>query len=408
MPNDGTFVCDGITFPDRSPKPGMWEHRHLAAPVRVVSGAEEAQADHVTLENRGDFRDLAWLRATWAVEDDGVKVAGGDLPLPALAPGARADVTIPGFSVPEARGERYLTLRFTLAEETAWAPAGFEVGWAQVALGGAAGAEVDGSWTGDVPLDAGGSLVHPSFAAPPALALWRAPTDNDRIGGMADRWAGWGLASLARTLEGVERGAGEVVVRSTWRTPTGIEVPHVQRIAADGHGRIRVTETVEIPAILSDLPRVGTVLTLAQGHASVEWVGTGPHETYPDRRRGGQVGRWRSTVAEQLVPYLRPQENGGHADVRWLALGGPGTDGIALRLDRPRQVSVLHVTAADLDAATHDDEVRPRAETYVTIDAVHRGVGTASCGPDTLLQYIVPTGVHTWTWILEPAETTPR
>jgi len=68
------------------------------------------------------------------------------------------------------------------------------------------------------------------------------------------------------------------------------------------------------------------------------------------------------------------------------------------------------VTAADLDAATHDDEVVPRPETFVTIDAVHRGVGTASCGPDTLPQYIVPTGTHTWTWTLAavvPLETAP-
>ena len=58
--------------------------------------------------------------------------------------------------------------------------------------------------------------------------------------------------------------------------------------------------------------------------------------------------------------------------------------GLRIDLDRPRQASALPVTAADLDAATHDVEVRPRAETFVTIDAAHRGVGTASCGPDTL------------------------
>jgi beta-galactosidase len=124
---------------------------------------------------------------------------------------------------------------------------------------------------------------------------------------------------------------------------------------------------------------------------------SGPHETYPDRARGGRLGRWSSTVAEQLVPYVRPQENGGHAGVRWLEFGGPA-DGLRIDLDRPRQVSVLHMTAQDLDTATHDDEVVGRPETYVTIDAVHRGVGTASCGPDTLAQYVVPTGNHTWTW----------
>ncbi len=397
-PNDGTFVTDGVTFPDRSPKPGLWEHKQLAAPVRVASGPDEARQGRVTLENRGDFRDLSWLRASWEIAHDGDVWARGDVPLPAIQPGERGDAELAGFHLPASgEGERILTIRFVLAEATPWAPAGFEVGWAQVVMD-EAWTDLSGpAWTGDVELDAEGNLVHAALAAPPALALWRAPTDNDRIGGMASRWAAWGLPSLSRTLESVERGAQETVVRSTWRTSAGIEVPHVARLARDQAGRVRVTESVQIPPVLADLPRVGTLLALWPGHETVAWYGSGPHETYPDRCRGGLVGRWSSSVAEQLVPYVRPQENGGHEGVRWLQVGD-----VRIGLDKPRQVSALHVTAHDLDTATHDDEVTPRPETFVTIDAAHRGVGTASCGPDTLPQYLVPTGTHTWTWTLAP------
>ncbi|HVM65027.1 MAG TPA: glycoside hydrolase family 2 TIM barrel-domain containing protein, partial [Acidimicrobiales bacterium] len=296
LPNDGTFVCDGITFPDRAPKPGLWEHKHLAAPVRVVSGADEARGGRVVLENRGDFRDLAWLRASWAVTDDGDEVARGELPLPDVAPGARAVVSLPGFSLPPADGrERVLTVRFTLAEATPWAPAGHEAGWAQVIVEPAAERTAPPT-TGDVPLDGDGNLVHPAFAARPALALWRAPTDNDRIGGMGARWTGWGLPTLTRTLDRIERGADQTVVHATWRTAAGIEVPHVVRLGRTPDGAIRVTETVDIPAVLDDLPRVGTLLTLVPGHEAFTWYGTGPHETYPDRARGGQMGRFASTV----------------------------------------------------------------------------------------------------------------
>ncbi|MGA1669755.1 MAG: hypothetical protein ACO39F_02580 [Candidatus Nanopelagicaceae bacterium] len=34
----------------------------------------------------------------------------------------------------------------------------------------------------------------------------------------------------------------------------------------------------------------------------------------------------------------------------------------------------------------------------VTIDAIQRGVGTASCGPDTLSKYIIKPGTYTWSW----------
>ena len=132
------------------------------------------------------------------------------------------------------------------------------------------------------------------------------------------------------------------------------------------------------------------------------WYGRGPEETYPDRRRAGCVERWTSTVAAQHVPYVRPQENGGHADVRWLEVRNAKHRGFRIELDRPRQVSVTHFRAADLAVATHREELAPRAETIIHLDAAHRGIGTASCGPDTLDAYLVPTGTHTWSWTIVP------
>ena len=148
------------------------------------------------------------------------------------------------------------------------------------------------------------------------------------------------------------------------------------------------------------------VLEINDGLERLDWVGSGPHETYPDRKRSGVVGRWLSTVTDQHVPYVRPQESGGHADVRRLTLRDPhdAARGLRLVLDRPRQVSVLHLRAADLAAATHDVEVRPRPETIVALDAAHRGLGTASCGPDTLPEYRMGAGTYRWAWALLPLD----
>jgi beta-galactosidase len=163
-----------------------------------------------------------------------------------------------------------------------------------------------------------------------------------------------------------------------------------------------VEERAVVPVELRDLARIGTVLEVVPGFEQLEWFGIGPVETYPDRRRGGRVGRWRSTVGEQYVAYVRPQENGGHADVRWLELRDDAGRGLRIQLDEPRQVSVTHVRADDLAAATHDVEVRPARETVVHLDAAHRGLGTASCGPDTLPEYLVEAGTYEWRWTLAP------
>ncbi len=411
-PNDGNFVADGLNWPDRRPKPAMWEHKRLAAPVRLAGRPSELLAGRVELSNHQHFSDLAWLRGRYELAIDGVPIAGGEFELPSIGPGERAHVSLPGWVTPgtERGGEAWLTVRLRTASELPWAPRDFEVCALQMPVGPAAGpsarrtvaqASALASAPGTPPhLDAEGQLVHPLLAAPPTLSLWRAPTDNDRIGGVAARWAEWGIDRLERHLLSIDRGGPATVVLSELRTGAGIPIPHEARYTALEAGGVRVEESVVIPDVLRDLPRVGTVLETVAGLESVEWFGSGPHETYPDRKRGGLIGRWRSSVAEQYVPYIRPQENGGHADVRWLRLSDSSGRGLRLSLDRPGQVSATHFRAADLAAATHDVELEPRPETIVHLDAAHRGLGTASCGPDTLPEYLVGPGAYHWSWTL--------
>jgi beta-galactosidase len=63
-------------------------------------------------------------------------------------------------------------------------------------------------------------------------------------------------------------------------------------------------------------------------------------------------------------------------------------------------VSATHLRGADLASATHDYQLEPRATTVVHLDVAHRGLGTASCGPDTLPAYLVGPGTYTWSWSL--------
>jgi len=404
-PNDGNFVLDGVVFPDGTPKPAMWEHRALAAPVRLHGSPDEVAAGRLEIENRAAVRDLSWLRATWEHTLEGERVGGGELPLPAIRPGERSALTIPGFRPPAGPGERWLTVRFTLAEDAPWAPTGFEVAALQLPAGGRRAAEqAQADAAGRSPVGDDGEIAHPLLAAPPRLCLWRAPTDNDRIGGLARTWESWGVDRLERIVDGMDRAAdGSAIVRARYRTAAGHEIPHTTRVTRLADGGIRVEEEAAVPVELNDLARVGTVFEVVPGHEDLEWFGRGPHETYPDRKRSGLVGRWRTTVTDAATRYERPQENGGRSDVRWLALRDREGHGVRLVLDPAAQVSATHFRAADLAGARHIGEVPVRAETIVHVDAAHRGLGTASCGPDTLPAYLVPTGIHRWTWTLLPA-----
>ncbi|RKY16480.1 MAG: hypothetical protein DRQ55_17925 [Planctomycetota bacterium] len=179
-------------------------------------------------------------------------------------------------------------------------------------------------------------------------------------------------------------------------------ISHQQVLTPLAGGGVHVAEEAIVPSELQDLPRVGTVLELLPGLAEAEWFGLGPHECYPDRQRGALVGRWKSSVSDLFVPYVMPQEAGGRAGMRWIELRDDSGGGVRLDMGEPMQVSATHFRDADLYAATHLEELRPCAETIVHIDAAHRGVGTASCGPDTLEQYLVRGGTYRWEWSLQP------
>jgi beta-galactosidase len=395
-PNDGNFCLDGLVWPDRRPKPALFEHKQLAAPVRVTANGSGS----LRIENRQEARSLDWLRARYEVwQGEGV-IDDGELPLPAVGVGETGPAELPQAA---ADGD-WLTIVFETREAQPWAPAGFEVGWAEIVLRDAEsgrGADVDPD--GRIELDDEGRLVQPLFAVAPALSLWRAQTDNDRILGVGRKWQEWGVADLRRSLVSIDRDGAETIVRSELRTSSGILVRHEQRLAPLAGGGIRVGETAVIPGELTDLGRVGTVLETIAGLEHVGWFGRGPHESYPDRKRGARLGRWESSATDLAVPYVKPQENGGRADVRWLELGDATGPRFRLAFDRPLQVSATHYRAADLAAAGHDVDLLARPETIVHIDAAHRGLGTASCGPDTLPEYIVGPGTYAWSWsILAP------
>ncbi len=402
-PNDGPFVTDGLVWPDRTPKPALREAQYLNAAARVTE--VDADIGTIVVANRLHFRDLGWLAAQWELADEGIAVASGEVALPATGPGESAKVTLKGWADPaETGGERWLTIHFVTRSDEPWAAAGSEVCWDQVPLSDLpAVANVGSAGVTPVELDADGGLLHPALAAPPALSVWRAATDNDRIAGLAATWARQGLSEPRPGPAQVERDGAVTTVSRDVRVGDSI-IAHRQVLTALVGGGVHVAEQAVIPSELQDLPRVGTVLELRAGLEAAEWFGLGPHECYPDRTRGALVGRWSSTVGDLFVPYIWPQEAGGRADVRWLELRDAAGDGVRLIMGQPSQVSATHFRAADLEAATHQEELRPRAETIVHLDAAHRGLGTASCGPDTLEQYLVRAGTYRWEWSLLPLE----
>ena len=125
-------------------------------------------------------------------------------------------------------------------------------------------------------------------------------------------------SDLHRASSSISRRGGATKISHTWKTATGISIKHIQTVESVESG-LRVTEEVTLPKQLDDVARVGINFELNDGLDQFSYFGTGPSETMPDRSIG-KVHRWSSSVADQYVPYIKPQENGGHVGVRWFTL----------------------------------------------------------------------------------------
>jgi beta-galactosidase len=396
--HDGNFVCDGMVFPDRTPKPAMFEFKAIAAPLEIT--ATKATAGQFTIRNKQFFNNFSAFEGSWVITRNGDIIDQGKFELPKVAPRKSAKLTIKSKNLlkTEGLGERFINFSITQKNRTDWAGPGHEVAWAQFAL---PSRKVTLATSRSNPvfenvLNEAGEINIPYGVIPPELSLWRAPTDNDRIGHISAKWDRYGIRELTRTDCTITESSKSLKVLSFWETSTGVSVKQLQVITpvADGFS---VKETITIPKQFDDLARVGIRFEIEQNLQNYTFFGLGPQESYPDRKLG-RVHKWVSTVSNQHTPYIRPQENGGHSDVRWFEFTDAQGSGVHIDLDSPLQISVSPFRAEDLADITHNLDLEPSGNTVVHIDAAHRGLGTASCGPDTLPKYLVSGGTYSFTW----------
>jgi beta-galactosidase len=294
-------------------------------------------------------------------------------------------------------GERFLSLSLRLKETTAWAQVGHEVAWAQFPLPSKSKprAKVRSNSASQF-VGEDGKLRLPSMTVAPRLTLWRAPTDNDLIGHIATKWNEWGLRDLTIVDCVIRDSAKQTTITENMVTGSGIKISHTQRIESIDGG-VRVTETVKLPKALSDVARVGITFAVAKDLKDVTWFGAGRHESAPDRKIG-RVHKWQASAKEMHTDYIKPQESGARADVRWFALKNGEGSGPTIQVDRPRFVTISPYTSEMLADTSHNVDLKESESIHVTIDCVQRGVGTASCGPDTLPKYKIKPGVYSWSW----------
>ena len=424
-PNDGNFCIGGLVGPDREVHSSLIEYKKVLEPLRVE--AVELTQGLVKVHNKHQFRSLDYLIPYWSITSEGTLLEEGVLPPLQTAPGETEVIAIP-YSLPQGvPGAEYtLNLSFTLATGTLWAPRGHEVAFAQLLLPvttrecpvlalatlptlHAGVCDNDILVTGEqfsLHFDARQGEISrwqwqniDLLLDGPRFHLWRAPMDNDVH--LAREWRNSGYHRLLRRLERMELmpcspQSVRVEIAETlhaYGVTTKFDVRSSYTIFGNGEVLLDTTITPhgrELPC----LPRVGVQLRMPDAFEHFAWYGLGPHECYSDRKLSGRLDLYRSTVSDEFINYVTPQEHGNKIDVRWASFTNLRGQGLLVAGQPLINVSAHHYRSEDLEAARHMHELTPRRETVVNLDLAQSGAGNGSLGPPTLEQYRIAPQPH--------------
>jgi beta-galactosidase len=410
------FCMNGLVGSDQSPHPGVSAVKAVIQPVAVEP--VDLVAGRVRVQNRYDLTDWTeLLQGRWAVLIDGREVESGTLALPSLAPGDSTELNVP-FSAPSVPpgAESRLRLSFQLRHDQLWAPAGHEMGWADLALPfGSPGPPLDPSEAAplsvvqsasEVTISGGefrvvidalsGSLSSYTVGGEPLLAaalrpdFWRARTENDQasLGGGSRLWETAG-DQMSVTALAVDADSPTETVVTAQLSAEGVAAVFELRYRIFASGEVGVRLGFAPDEVLPELPRFGMRTALADRFGEVQWLGPGPEPTYADRDQL-PVGLHAGPVVDQLVPYARPQESGNKANARFVALTDPAGNGLLVVGASSLSVNASPFAREALEAARHHHELVADGMVHLNVDRAQRGVGgDNSWGRPPLDPYII-------------------
>jgi len=421
IPSDGNFCINGLTWPDRTGKPGLSEVKKVYQyigfePVDLKNG-------RIRVINKYDFITLADFNILWTVYSDGIAVKSGKLAFPHLLPHHDTVAAVAFGDIEPAPGTEYfLNLMATRSDEWNLIPPDHIYAAEQFRL------PVEGKplfgkkeellvlqtktedkifvvngegFTVRFDLEKGRMASFSSgdrelLIQGPEPDFWRAPTDNDYGYGMDVKLGVWkkaGEKAAVRKVNITQPEMDRVIVAMEYDIPgSGGEKigGYVSTFTVLGSADVIVkNQFSKVSEKIPEIPRMGMQMRIPEIYSNLRWFGRGPHENYCDRKTSAFTGLYESSVDDQYVPYIRPQENGYRTDTRWLTLTDEDGNGLlvsglpmicfaALRnihddFESPGRLSQYRRDAKT--ANTHTNDVNPRDFINLNVDYGQMGVG---------------------------------
>lgn len=401
VPSFGNFCCNGLVNAVREPHPHLSEVKKIYQNIKCTLLNKKNLT--VRVKNWFDFSDLNEYVLHWNVTgDNGTVLAEGTKDV-SCAPHATVDVVLDAVKLPGNIREAYLNLSWTRKEASPLVDASWEVAYDQFVLPAAKNSTAylpaksgNTAFTVDKSTGALASLTSDGkelLATPLTLSLFRPATDNDnRDRNGARVWRQAGLDCLTQKVVSLKEGKTSTTARVEVVNAKGRKVGDATFIySLTRNGGVKVQTTFQPDtAVVKSLARLGLTFRMNDVFGNVTYLGRGDNETYADRKQSGKIGRYMTTAERMFHYYVTPQSTGNRTDVRWAKMTDAAGEGLFVDSERPFQFSVVPFSDSNLEKARHINELERDGKVTVHLDAEQAGVGTATCGPGVLPQYLVP------------------
>ncbi|MGF7137981.1 beta-galactosidase, LacZ type [Roseimarinus sediminis] len=433
--NDANFCLNGLVFPDRTPHPGLYEVKKVYQNIRFT--ANTPVEGKITVANEYNFTSLGQFDFAWELLVNGEVKKKGTFETN-LGPGKSREITLPLGAIDMSQNDEYLLNVYAYTRKaTDLLPAGHELAREQFALnadawfaknensraseklevkedersltvsGDAFQVRFDKGWGGLTDYRYKGKRLLQSAPDP---NFWRAPVDNDFGNNLSRSSNSWREAGHHKRMTGFEseQNDNQVKVTVNWElTDVNSQYSVVYTISRDGSVQVDASFKAGKEG-LPEMPRFGMVMEVPAAFNNYTYYGRGPWENYSDRNYSSQLGIYQSKVADQYVPYIRPQENGNKTDVRWLSLSDSEGNGLMIKGKQALSVTALHNPVNDFDPGVskkqrHTTDIYPRDQVFLYVDLLQRGVGgDDSWGRRPHDQYRLLDKAYSYSYILSP------
>ena len=400
--HDGNFCANGMIFANGNISPKLFEVKKCYQnvdflPINLEQGVIE-------INNKFLFTNLNEFELEWLVTNNGILVDKGITEVE-LAPSSTKEFKI-DYSLSshtDANDEYILTLNLKNKEKTLWADHNHEIAFEQFLLpvpksnpehvasnnlkltttinkntlviqGG--NFEVTfNQQTGELSsyFIEGTELIKTA----PSPNFWRASIDNDKGSGLKERSITWREAGINKELQSFKYEITDdmVIVTVKYTLPTDTFSTCTISYTISGDGNIHVKQELIPGENLPEIPEIGMLLTLDQSFDHITWYGKGPHENYWDREKGAKIGIYSSTVKDQYVPYLKPQECGNKTEVRWATLTNESGIGLKIIGEPIIELNALPYTPFELENQDYFYQLPESNHVALRINHKQMGVG---------------------------------